>query len=109
MLALSMNACATSSAGIATSNVPLEGIPYEIIGPAETTLTWWTFDIALLGIPLNVPPVDRAQEELLAQKNGQALVNIRYWTDRSIYLFMTRNRLYMKADVVRIIPEKKKK
>ena len=101
--------CATSGAGIATSNIPLEGIPYSIIGPAESMQTWWTFDAGIIGVPLKPPPVDKAQQEVLEKQNGDALVNIRFWYDRTIILFMTRNRFHMKADVVKIIKEEPKK
>lgn len=97
-----LTGCAGASAGIAVSNIPLENRPYEVIGPAETTVTWWSFDIALLAFPFSHPPVDEAMQELLKQKDGDAMINIRYWTDRMILGPVTRHRFHIQADVVRL-------
>lgn len=98
----SLAACASASAGIATSNIPIGNREYEILGTAETTVSWSTFDIGILGMPLEPPPVDQAVQKLLAEKGGDALINLRYSTDRSIYLFITRHRFFLKADVVKL-------
>ncbi len=100
--------CASASAGITTSTIPLEGKPYRILGDAETTRSWWSFDIGFLGFPLRQPPVDEAVQDLLQEKGGDALVNLRYFTDRSIFLFMTRHRFYLKAEVVKLEGETRK-
>lgn len=93
--------CASGSAGIATSSEPLKPGEYTVLGPAETSVSWWSIDIGFFALPLSVPPVDEARDALLSEKGGNALVNIRYSTDRSIFLFMTRHRFHLKADVVR--------
>lgn len=99
---MNLLSCAHSTAGFSPSNIPLENKPYTVIGTAEKELTWWTFDIAIIGIPLSRPPVEEAMQAILKEKEGNALVNIRHWMDKSVYLFMTRNRFHLKADVVRI-------
>ena len=93
--------CVSSTAGIATSNIPLEGKEFRVLGPAEVTLTWNSFDIGFIGIPFGTPPVDRAERILLEKYGGDALINLRYWSDKSIYLFITRHRFHLKADVVK--------
>jgi len=99
---LFLASCVSSSAGIATSNIPLEGKEYKVLGPAEITLSWNSFDIGIIGIPFGTPPVDRAQKMLLEKHGGDALINLRYWTDKSIYLFITHHRFHLKADVVKL-------
>ncbi|MDH5655289.1 MAG: hypothetical protein OEZ34_05245 [Spirochaetia bacterium] len=94
--------CVSSSGGIATSNIPLEGKGYKVLGPAETTLSWYSLDMGFLGIPFGTPPVDRAQQILLKKYNGDALINLRYWSDRSIFTILTRHRFHLKADVVKL-------
>ncbi|MBU43577.1 MAG: hypothetical protein CMN76_10180 [Spirochaetaceae bacterium] len=94
--------CASSSAGITTSNVPLTGKNYRIVGNGKTQVDWWSFDVGLLGLPLQEPPIDKAVQELLQTHNGDALINLRYSTDRSIFLFMTRHRFTLQADVVKV-------
>jgi len=102
LLLLFTLSCASSTGGIATSNIPLDGVSYKVVATDEITLSWNTFDIGILGFPLDPPPVDRAQSILLKRNNGDALVNLRYWFDRSIYLFITRNRFHLKADIAKI-------
>lgn len=93
--------CAGSSAGMVTSNVPVEGQTYAVLGPAETTVSWWSFDVAVLAFPLGEPPIAQAVSNLLKEKEGDALVNLRYSTDRTIIFFMTRHRFHLKADVIK--------
>lgn len=93
--------CASGSAGIATASEPLQAGQYSVLGPAETTVSWWSVDVGFFALPLSEPPIDEARNQLLSEKGGNALVNIRYSTDRSIFLFMTRHRFHLKADVVR--------
>ncbi len=93
--------CAGSSAGMVTSNVPVEGQAYTVLGPAETVVSWWSLDVAVIAFPLGEPPISEAVSNLLKQKEGDALVNLRYATDRTIILFMTRHRFHLKADVIK--------
>ena len=101
-LTLSLGGCATASAGLATSNIPLDGRKYTVLGTAETVRKWYTFDVGFFGMPLKDPPIDEAVQDLLKAKGGDALINLRYFTDRSIYLFITQHRFYLKAEVVKL-------
>ncbi|MBL8020364.1 MAG: hypothetical protein JNM27_11910 [Leptospirales bacterium] len=94
--------CAGASAGIALSNVPLESQTYTVLGPAETTKSWWGFDLGVIAFPLGEPPVSEAMQDVIKQKEGDALVNLRYSTDRTIIFFMTRHRFHLKADVIKL-------
>lgn len=100
-LATFLGSCASASAGIATSNIPIGNREFEVLGTEETTVSWWSLDMGLIGLPLERPPVDVAVQKLLQEKAGDALVNLRYSTDRSIFLMMTRHRFHLKADVVK--------
>ena len=103
LFALTLANCATATVGLVTSNIPLEGRTYTVLGTAETTKKWYSFDIGIVGLPLKDPPIDEAIQELLAAKGGDALVNIRYFTERAIFLFVvTQHRFHIKADVVKI-------
>ncbi|WP_078128657.1 LIC20211 family lipoprotein [Leptospira alexanderi] len=93
--------CATSSAGIATSNIPVADHKYKVIGPVEGHKIWSTFDIAIVGIPLSEPPIDNLVTTMLAEKEADALINIRYWTDKYIFLFITVNRLHINAEAIK--------
>ncbi len=93
--------CATSTAGLATSNIPIVNKNYKVIGSVEGKMGWWTFDIGIIGIPLKKPPMVELVKQLIKQKNADALVNIRYWNDKTIILFMTYNQIGINADAVR--------
>lgn len=97
--------CASASAGITTSNIPLEGRKFKVLGPAETTVYWYSFDVGVFGMPLEIPPIDAAYQALLAEKGGDALINLRYSTDRFIILPVTVHRFHLKADVIKLIIE----
>ncbi|MBI3396018.1 MAG: hypothetical protein HY042_09295 [Spirochaetia bacterium] len=103
-LAYTAPACVSATAGITTSNIPLEGRKYTVLGSAETSVSWTSFEfIGLIGIPLRRPPVDEAMQELLKSKGGDALINIRYSTDNIIvFFFFNIHRFHIKADVVKI-------
>ncbi|TGK10593.1 hypothetical protein EHQ81_11485 [Leptospira selangorensis] len=112
LLAASIISCATSSAGLATSTVPVADKKYKVISPVEGTKYWYTFDIAIIGIPLGEPPIDRLLEELTKEKEADALINVRYWTDKSIFVFLTVNRLHISAEAIKFedeIPDPRKK
>ncbi|EPG49955.1 LIC20211 family lipoprotein [Leptospira kirschneri] len=93
--------CTTSSAGIATSNIPIADRKYKVIGPVEGHKTWNTFDIAIVGLPLSEPPIDKLVTSMLTEKEADALINIRYWTDKYILLFITVNRLHINAEAIK--------
>ncbi|EMJ96654.1 LIC20211 family lipoprotein [Leptospira alstonii] len=93
--------CATSSAGIATSNIPVADRKYKVIGPVEGHKTWNTFDMAIVGVPLSEPPIDKVVTTMLTEKEADALINIRYWTDKYILLFITVNRLHINAEAIK--------
>jgi len=108
-LLLSGGACVTASVGMATSNIPLEGKEYRVLGAAETMVEWWNVDLGIVGIPLQTPPVDDAVRELLRQKGGNALINIRYSTDKWVFLFIiSRYRFHIQADVVKVTGRRKR-
>lgn len=93
--------CATSTAGLATSNIPIVSKNYKVIGSVTGKMGWWTFDIGIIGIPLKKPPMVKLVKELIKKKKADALVNIRYWNDKTIILFMTYNQIGITADAIR--------
>lgn len=104
---LTLANCATSSAGIATSNVPIINRKYRVIGPAQKQTAWFTFDIAIIGIQLGKPPIDKLVDVLIQENNADALINIKYWQDRSVFLFLTRNRIGISADAIKFEEDSK--
>ncbi|PJZ39014.1 hypothetical protein CH354_07505 [Leptospira levettii] len=105
--------CASSSVGIATSNKPIPNTPYETIKTVDKTFNWYTFDIIFFGVPITQPPVADLYEKVMEEEAGDALVNIRYWNDKSIFGPITRYRFNIKGDLVKFTnsqtPTKSKK
>ncbi|MDX1956945.1 MAG: hypothetical protein SFU98_00130 [Leptospiraceae bacterium] len=100
LIALVLN-CASSSAGIATSNIPVVDKPYKVIGPVKEERSWITLDVAIFGIPFKKPPIDDIIDSAIKKKDADALINIRYWSDRSVFFFITRNRLGISAEAIK--------
>ncbi len=101
MIVYSAYGCATANAGFATSNIPIAERKYKVIGSVEKEKGWMTFDFAIIGVPLQKPPVNSLMDDALKEKNADALVNIRYWNDRIIILFITWNRMGLTAEAVK--------
>ena len=109
ILSLSLVHCATTSnAGLALSNTPISQ-PYDIVSPVKKTKIWFTFDIGFIGIPLRKPPIDALMNDILTEKKADALVNIRYWNDRMVFLFLTVNRIGLSAEAVKFKTKENKK
>ena len=100
LLSTLMN-CASSSAGLATSNIPIVNRKYKVIAPVQDSISWVTFDIAIIGIPFRKPPIDKLVERSINQKEADALINIKYWQDRIILFFITWNRLGISAEAIK--------
>jgi hypothetical protein len=100
LLSTLMN-CASSSAGLATSNIPIVNRKYKVIAPVQDSISWVTFDIAIIGIPFKKPPIDKLVERSINQKEADALINIKYWQDRIILFFITWNRLGISAEAIK--------
>lgn len=93
--------CATSSAGISTSNIPITDQKYTVISPVEKTTYWITIDFGIIGFPLQKPPVNSLVNEALNETEADALINIRHWNDKIVILFVTINRFGLTAEAVR--------
>lgn len=104
-ISLALTHCATSNAGIATSNIPIVDKKYKVVQAVNKTDYWITIDIGILGFPLSEPPIDGLMNEAIQESNADALVNIRYWSDRTILLFITVNRIGLAADAVQFESE----
>ncbi|MBM9548604.1 hypothetical protein JWG40_16380 [Leptospira sp. 201903074] len=101
LLTLGSFNCASSSVGIATSNKPIPNTPYETVKTVEKTFTWYALDFIIFGLPFTEPPITDLYERVMEEDAGDALVNIRYWNDKSIFGPLTRYRFTIKGDLVR--------
>jgi hypothetical protein len=100
-LFLILGNCTTTSAGISTSNIPVSNKRYQVLGPVSGQKGWVAFDIGIIGVPLSEPPIHALADSLIAEKEADALINIRYWNDRMIFLFITYHRIGMNAEAIK--------
>ena len=100
LLVLSLNSCATSSVGIAMSDIPLEGKEYQVLGPTTARGRWYTIDFGFLSFPLTSPPIDRVMEQARKSAGGNALRNIRFVQDEIVILFFKIHRFTLRAEAV---------
>lgn len=100
--------CITVSGGIAPSNIPMEGRTYSVVGSGRAQRSWFGLDMGIIGFPLSAPPVSRTMQQLIRSKKGDALINIRYSTDKRVYFFfLTQHTLRIEADVVKFTGQAK--
>lgn len=104
LVTVSLN-CSSSSAGIATSNIPVGNRKYKVIEPVEKSDWWLSFDIGLIGFPVKKPPIVSLLNGAVTEKQGDALINIRYWNDRIVLLFITINRIGIYAEAIKFEEE----
>jgi hypothetical protein len=104
ILILSIN-CASSNAGLVTSNIPIVNKKYKVIAPVEKTKIWNVFDIGIIATTFSTPPINEMINEMLKEKEADALINIRYWQDRSIIFCITRHRLNITAEAIQFEKE----
>ncbi|WCL48686.1 LIC20211 family lipoprotein [Leptospira sp. GIMC2001] len=96
-----LNNCATSSAGLATSNIPFGDRKYTIIAPVTDEVSWYGLDIGIMGSSFNKPPIEPLIEKMIHSAEADALVNIRYFNEKSIYLFFVVHRFGISADAIK--------
>lgn len=93
--------CASSSAGITTSNIPVINKPYKILGPVQERQSWTTLDFAIVAVPLQRPPIDEVIERAIKSQEADALINIKFWNDKIIIFFITINRFGLSAEAIK--------
>jgi hypothetical protein len=85
-------------AGVAPSASPITNTNYEVLGKSTGSAS----HIALLGfIPLGKADIEAAIQEAIKKKDGDALINVRYW-QRSIWLCIaTKITFEVEGDVIK--------
>jgi hypothetical protein len=97
--------CATSTAGISTSNIPIVTKKYKVVGQISEVESWLSIDFGVFGFPLTKPPVSELVDKVIKEKEADALINIRYWNDKTIIFFVTINRFGLNAEAIQFEEE----
>ncbi len=98
---IGLEACTTTSAGMTTSNVPVVNKKYQVVGQVSGQKGWLAIDLGIIGVPLSEPPINSLVDSLIAEKEADALINIRYWNDKMIFFLITYHRIGITAEAIK--------
>lgn len=101
--------CASSYAGVATSNIPVLNKKYKVVSVIDKRETWKTFDIGIIAIPLEEHPIQKMVNDALQENDADALINIKYWHDRRVYGPISYHRFNLNAEAIKFEPEEETK
>ncbi len=86
-------------AGMEASSVSLEQRSYEELGKSEGTASsfslFWFFQVTPHA------DVNRALAEAAAKKGGDALIDVRWWRERKLYIVGTVDIIHVRGTVIR--------
>ena len=104
LLIASLYSCLSSKIypdGIEPSASMLKDQPYEILGDAEGQSS----SFALFWFVTVTPraDIDRAISDIVSDKGGNALIDVRWWIERKIYIVGAVTIIHIKGKVIRYI------
>ncbi len=100
--------CAVVPLGLSYSSTPLDNSngkhkQYQILGKSEGSQGYFS----LFGIiPFGSPDFSEAITDAAQQLNGDALINVRYWSRSSFYLIGTYTSIEVMGDVIKFKQQK---
>ncbi|MCZ8155435.1 MAG: hypothetical protein O9264_04905 [Leptospira sp.] len=100
-LFLSLTQCASSTVGVAASNKPIPNTPYETIKSVDKLFTWYSIDLILISVSTSTPPTEKIYDEMMEGETADAIVNIRYYNEKSVFGPVLRHRFGIKGDLIR--------
>ncbi|MDH5717893.1 MAG: hypothetical protein OEZ22_09670 [Spirochaetia bacterium] len=96
-LAFILNAC-ISPMGMTASSTPLQGkVIEENRGQAEGS----DASFSILGIPFGYPDIDIAIQDAVKSKQGDALINLRWYQKNYNFILFNRASVIVTGDVVK--------
>jgi len=85
--------------GIEPSSSFMQGSKYEVLGEGEGLASsfnlFWIFPVTPRA------DINRAVSEAVAKKNGDALIDVRWWHERNVYILGIVNIIHVSGKVVR--------
>lgn len=103
MVVVFIAGCSVIPIGLSYSSTPLENTDgshakYEILGKAEGSQGYFS----LFGlIPFGSPDFSVAITDATKKLNGDALINVRYWSRYSNYIIGTYTNVEVEGDVIK--------
>jgi len=101
LFSVSFSNCASSTVGIASSNRPIPGTPYETIKTVDRLFTWYSVDFIIISGTTSTPPTEKIYGEMMEGESADAIVNIRYYNEKAVFGPLIRHRFGIKGDLVR--------
>ncbi len=82
---------------------PLQQKPYEVVGEAESKIS--NFNLLWAVTVTDRPDFDRALREMVSEKGGDDIIEVRWWRERQHWVLGSINILRIKGKVIRYIEE----
>jgi len=99
---LLLNGCLYSRihpAGMEPCSSPLKNLNYEIMGQAQGQAS--NFSLFWLVTVTPHADIERAISEAVSKKNGDTLIDVRWWIEKKIYIIGTVTIIHVKGRVIR--------
>jgi hypothetical protein len=93
--------CASSTVGVAASNKPIPNTPYETIKSVDKLFTWYSVDLILISVSTSTPPTELIYDTMMQGEPADAIVNIRYYNEKSVFGPVIRHRFGIKGDLIK--------
>jgi hypothetical protein len=78
---------------------PLRDLPYEVIGEAESDVS--NFNLIWFINVTPKPNFERAIADVINQKGGDDLIEVRWWRERQYWILGTVNIIHIRGKVIK--------
>ena len=105
ILAFLLSSCVTPG-GITASSTPLHNKKYDVVGESKgkSNYSWSLFGVWSFG----KPDVGKAVNDAVKKKEGDAMVNVKWYEKTYYFILFSLHRVYVEGDVVKFSEEEKK-
>lgn len=105
VLSILFSSCVTPG-GITASSTPLHNKKYEVVGGSKgkSNYSWSLFGVWTFG----KPDVGKAVDNAVKKKDGDAMVNVKWYEKTYYFILFSLHRVYVEGDVVKFSEEEKK-
>lgn len=96
--------CITAPRGMTSSTTPVAGREYQVLGKAEGSagsLSSVHLVLRQFGWTINRPDIDEAIQNALKAKNGDALINVRWYEKNYYFILFTYTSVVVTGNVIK--------
>ncbi|TGL62268.1 hypothetical protein EHQ58_03445 [Leptospira ognonensis] len=100
-LSMAVTNCASSTVGVAASNKPILNTTYETIKSVDKLFTWYSVDLILISVSTETPPTEKIYDVMMEGETADAIINIRYYNEKSVFGPIIRHHFGIRGDLIR--------